>query len=117
MSPSLPVSRLIVLAKIASDWNKPNGLFVITPDQVDDFIFDLSVKKIHGVGRVTAGKLHKKGINTCGQLRQYSILELSRWFGSFGERLWSFPGGVMIVRFRPVDAGNRCLWNTRMIRI
>ncbi|WP_422448408.1 MULTISPECIES: DNA polymerase IV [unclassified Endozoicomonas] len=81
------------LAKIASDWNKPNGLFVITPEQADDFIFDLPVKKIHGVGRVTAGKLHKKGINTCGQLRQYSILELSRWFGSFGERLWELSRG------------------------
>lgn len=81
------------LAKIASDWNKPDGLFVITPDQVNDFIFDLPVKKIHGVGRVTAEKLHKKGIKTCGQLRQYSILELSRWFGSFGERLWELSRG------------------------
>ena len=81
------------LAKIASDWNKPNGLFVITPEQVDDFIFDLPVKKIHGVGRVTSEKLHKKGIKTCGQLRQYSILELSRWFGSFGERLWELSRG------------------------
>lgn len=81
------------LAKIASDWNKPNGLFVITPDQADDFIFDLPVKKIHGVGRVTAEKLHKKGIKTCGQLRQYSILELGRWFGSFGERLWELSRG------------------------
>ncbi|ELU03661.1 hypothetical protein CAPTEDRAFT_51331, partial [Capitella teleta] len=71
----------------------PNGLFVITPDQVNDFIFDLPVKKIHGVGRVTAEKLHKKGIKTCGQLRQYSILELSRWFGSFGERLWELSRG------------------------
>ena len=81
------------LAKIASDWNKPDGLFVVTPDQVDDFIFDLPVTKIHGVGRVTAAKLHKKNIQTCGQLRQYSVLELSRWFGSFGERLWSLSRG------------------------
>lgn len=81
------------LAKIASDWKKPNGLFVITPGEVDDFIFDLPVKKIHGVGPVTAEKLHKKGIKTCGQLRQYSILELSRWFGSFGERLWELSRG------------------------
>ncbi len=81
------------LAKIASDWNKPNGLFVITPDQVSNFIFDLPVKKIHGVGRVTAEKLYKKGIKTCGQLRQYSVLELSRWFGSFGERLWELSRG------------------------
>lgn len=81
------------LAKIASDWNKPDGLFVITPAQVEDFLFDLPVKKIHGVGRVTAGKLQQKGIMTCGQLRHYSILELSRWFGSFGERLWELARG------------------------
>ncbi|MGB1271405.1 MAG: DNA polymerase IV, partial [Endozoicomonas sp.] len=82
------------LAKIASDWNKPDGLFVITPDQVDHFIFELPVRKIHGVGKVTAGKLHKKGIETCGQLRQYSLPELSRWFGSFGERLWELSRGM-----------------------
>lgn len=81
------------LAKIASDWNKPNGLFVITMDQVDDFIFSLPVEKIYGVGLVTAGKLHKKGIKTCGQLRQYSVLELSRWFGSLGGRLWGLSRG------------------------
>lgn len=92
------------LAKIASDWNKPNGLFVITPDQVQDFIFDLPVKKIHGVGKVTAKKLQQKGIETCGQLRQYSPLELSRWFGSMGERLWEFSRGV---DHRPVETDRR----------
>ena len=81
------------LAKIASDWRKPDGLFVITPVQIEDFLFALPVTKIHGVGRVTAGKLQQKGIRTCGQLRQYSILELSRWFGSFGERLWELSRG------------------------
>ena len=81
------------LAKIASDWHKPNGLFVITPVQIEDFLFTLPVTRIHGVGRVTAGKLQQKGIKTCGQLRQYSIVELSRWFGSFGERLWELARG------------------------
>jgi DNA polymerase-4 len=45
------------LAKIASDWKKPNGLFVITPDQVEDFVSGLPVSKLHGVGKVTADKL------------------------------------------------------------
>ncbi|MGB0361226.1 MAG: DNA polymerase IV [Endozoicomonas sp.] len=81
------------LAKIASDWKKPNGIFVLTPEKIDDFIFELPVKKIHGVGKVTAEKLHKRGIKNCGQLRQYSILELSRWFGSFGEHLWMLSRG------------------------
>ena len=82
------------LAKVASDWNKPNGLCVIPPEKVDDFVFELPVDKLHGVGKVTAEKMHNKGIMTCGMLRQYSRLELSRWFGSFGERLWELARGV-----------------------
>ncbi|WP_252176065.1 DNA polymerase IV [Endozoicomonas sp. 4G] len=82
------------LAKVASDWNKPNGLCVITPDQVQDFVFELPVEKLHGVGKVTAQKLHSKGIMTCGMLRQYSPVELCRWFGRFGERLWELSRGV-----------------------
>lgn len=82
------------LAKIASDWRKPNGLFVITPDQVDDFVLALPVKKLHGVGKVTAAKLARLGINDCAQLRGHSILVLTKAFGSFGERLWSLARGI-----------------------
>ena len=82
------------LAKIASDWRKPDGLFVVTPDEVESFIFELPVKKIHGVGKVTAKKLDKRGITTCGQLRQYSKMELHHWFGSFGDRLWLLARGI-----------------------
>lgn len=92
------------LAKVASDWNKPRGLCVITPNEVQDFVFELPVEKIHGVGKVTAEKLHNKGILTCGQLRQYSRLELSRWFGSFGERLWELARGI---DDRPVETHRR----------
>ncbi len=92
------------LAKIASDWHKPDGLFVVTPDKAEAFIFDLPVKKIHGVGKVTARKLDKKGIKTCGQLRQYSRLELSQWFGSFGDQLWSLARGI---DHRPVKTDYR----------
>ena len=82
------------LAKIASDWRKPNGLFVITPDQVDDFVLALPVKKLHGVGKVTAAKLARLGINDCAQLRGHSVLVLTKAFGSFGERLWSLARGI-----------------------
>lgn len=92
------------LAKIASDWNKPNGLFVIPPAEVEDFVFELPVERIHGVGKVTAEKMHNKGIFTCGQLRQYSPLELCRWFGTFGERLWEMSRGV---DDRAVETGRR----------
>ncbi|MBV6750383.1 DNA polymerase IV [Pseudomonas chlororaphis] len=82
------------LAKIASDWKKPNGLFVITPDQVEDFVAGLPVKKLHGVGKVTADKLGRLGIVDCLQLREWNKLALVREFGSFGERLWGLARGI-----------------------
>ena len=82
------------LAKIASDWRKPDGLFVITPDQVDDFVLGLPVKKLHGVGKVTAAKMARMGINDCTQLREQSLLALTKAFGTFGERLWSLARGI-----------------------
>ncbi|GIZ13286.1 DNA polymerase IV [Pseudomonas sp. NCCP-436] len=82
------------LAKIASDWRKPDGLFIITPDQVDDFVAELPVSKLHGVGKVTADKLTRLGIRTCRDLREYNKLALIRDFGSFGERLWQLAHGI-----------------------
>lgn len=82
------------LAKIASEWNKPDGLFVITPAQVDDFVQALEVKRLHGVGRVTAEKLGRLGIRTCSDLREWHRLDLVREFGAFGERLWGLARGV-----------------------
>ena len=82
------------LAKIASDWKKPNGLYVITPDQVEDFVSQLPVSKLHGVGKVTADKLARLGIDDCLQLRDWNKLALVREFGSFGERLWGLARGI-----------------------
>jgi len=82
------------LAKTASEWNKPNGQFVLTPDKVDDFLNDLSIEKIYGVGKVTAAKLHHLGIKTCGQLRGKSRTELALEFGSFGEELYNLSRGI-----------------------
>lgn len=92
------------LAKIASDWKKPSGLFVITPAKMDDFILHLPVDKLHGVGKVTAAKLNQLGINTCYDLRQWSRSELLRDFGSFGERLWHLARGI---DERPVQTQRR----------
>lgn len=82
------------LAKVASDWNKPNGQFVITPDEVDSFVASLPVEKIFGVGKVTAKKMADRGITSCGDLQQYSRDQLIQYFGSFGERLFELSRGI-----------------------
>ncbi|WP_312935331.1 DNA polymerase IV [Pseudomonas sp.] len=82
------------LAKIASDWRKPNGLFVITPAEVEAFVSALPVARLHGVGKVTADKLSRLGIVTCEDLRPWARLALVREFGSFGERLWGLARGI-----------------------
>ncbi|MEO4049103.1 DNA polymerase IV [Pseudomonas sp. CAU 1711] len=92
------------LAKIASDWRKPNGLFVITPERVEEFVAALPVGKLHGVGKVTADKLGRLGIDSCLDLRDWSKLALAREFGSFGERLWNLARGI---DERPVRVDSR----------
>jgi DNA polymerase-4 len=92
------------LAKIASDWRKPNGLFVITPEQVEDFVAELPVNKLPGVGKVTADKLQRLGIGNCQHVRDWSKLHLVREFGSFGERLWNLARGIDA---RAVEADSR----------
>ncbi len=92
------------IAKIASDWRKPNGLFVVTPANMEEFLVHLPVHKLHGVGKVTTNKLHHLGINTCYDLRKWSRSELLREFGSFGEKLWHLARGI---DERPVQSPRR----------
>ncbi len=82
------------LAKVASDWNKPDGQFVITPNAIDDFIQELPVKRIHGVGKVTATKLQAMGINNCGDLQAYTPEQLEERFGRFGQQLYDYARGI-----------------------
>lgn len=82
------------IAKVASDWNKPDGQFVVRPQDVDAFVAALPVKKIFGVGKVTAGKLNRLGVNTCGDLRAWSVADLTREFGSFGASLHRLCRGI-----------------------
>lgn len=82
------------VAKIASDWNKPDGLFVVKPAAVDAFVAALPVERIHGVGKVTAAKLRRLGAETCGDLRPWSADRLHREFGAFGARLYKLCRGV-----------------------
>ena len=89
------------LAKIASDWNKPDGLFVIRPHEVEDFVAALPVKKLHGVGKVTAAKLQSLGAHTCADLRSWPPSDLQHHFGKFGERLYQLCRGIDRRRVSP----------------
>jgi DNA polymerase-4 len=82
------------IAKVASDWNKPNGQFVVRPRDVDAFVKALAVKKLFGVGKVTAAKLARLGVDTCGDLRSWALADLAREFGSFGAALYRLCRGI-----------------------
>ena len=82
------------LAKIASDWRKPNGLFVIQPAEVEEFLTPLPVGRIPGVGKVTEARLAKFGLRTAGEVRARSLEELQRSFGRYGQRLYELARGI-----------------------
>lgn len=89
-----------LIAKIASDLRKPNGQFEVSPEDVRVFMQSLPVRKIWGVGNVSAEKLERLGIKTCGQLQRYSRIELHRLFGKFGLDLFELCRGI---DSRPVE--------------
>jgi DNA polymerase-4 len=81
------------LAKIASDWKKPDGLFVIRPHEAEAFLEPLPVGKLPGVGRHTEGALEALGIRTVGDLRRFDLRALEKRFGRFGLRLSELARG------------------------
>ena len=82
------------LAKIASDWRKPDGLFVIRPNGIDAFLQPLPVGRIPGVGKVMECKLAAMGIATVGALGDVALAELERRFGRYGRRLYELARGI-----------------------
>jgi DNA polymerase IV len=82
------------LAKIASDWNKPNGICVIKPSQVQQFIQDLPLKKIPGVGKVMQEKLKLLQLQTLGDLQKIEQNILVQQFGKYGKRLFLYAQGI-----------------------
>ena len=82
------------LAKIASDWRKPNGLFVIQPAEVEAFLTPLPVGRIPGVGKVTEKRLEQLGIRTVGELREHELETLESAFGRYGLRLHGLARGL-----------------------
>lgn len=94
LTASAGVAPAKFLAKIASDWRKPDGLFVIKPHEVQDFLAPLPVARIHGVGKVMDGRLAELGIRTVGELRAFDAHELEARFGRYGRRLSELARGV-----------------------
>ena len=82
------------LAKLASDWKKPDGLFVIQPNEVDAFLLPLPVGKLPGVGKVNEEKLAKLGVETVGELRSIERSKLEQEFGRYGVRLYELARGI-----------------------
>jgi DNA polymerase IV len=82
------------LAKLASDWRKPDGLFVIQPEEVDAFLLPLPVGRLPGVGKVTGEKLAKLRIQTVGELRGLELSVLEHEFGRYGVRLYELARNI-----------------------
>jgi len=82
------------LAKIASDWRKPDGLFVIQPADVDAFLLPLPVGRVSGVGKVTEARLAKAGVRTVGDLHAFELPVLEGFFGRYGRRLYELARGI-----------------------
>ena len=91
---SAGVSYNKFLAKIASDYRKPDGLFTIAPKQIDEFVAGLPVERFFGIGAVTAEKMHRLGILTGADLRQWEESELVRYFGKAGHAYYGYARGV-----------------------
>lgn len=82
------------LSKIASDWRKPDGLMEIRPEDVEEFLTDLPVGKLPGVGKVTQERLEKLGIQVVGQIRNYGRAGMETAFGRSGLRLFELSCGI-----------------------
>ena len=94
LTASAGVSYCKFLAKVASDWRKPDGLTVIHPDRALDFISQLKIEKIWGVGQKTAEKMHRMGIFTGLDLRNTSLSRLTQEFGKMGQVFYDFSRGI-----------------------
>ena len=94
LTASAGVAPVKFIAKIASDLNKPDGQYVVTPEEVPDFVASLKLEKIPGVGKVTIQKLHERGLYVGKDVQDYDHHLLLQQFGKFGQSLWSRAHGI-----------------------
>lgn len=100
LTASAGISYNKLLAKIASDWCKPDGMTTIHPDRALDFIAQLKVEKLWGVGPRTAERMHYMGIFTGSDLRKVPLQRLTQVFGKMGRMYYDFARGIDL---RPVE--------------
>lgn len=102
LTASAGVSCNKLIAKIASDYRKPDGFLLVKPSDVAEFIADIDIRDIQGVGSVTAKKIERLKLGkTCRDLQQIGLIDMIRLFGSYGEKLYYFVRGI---DDRPVNA-------------
>ncbi len=89
------------LAKVASDWRKPDGLFVIKPNEAMDFLTSLAIERLPGVGKVTARKLSALGVRKVGEIRSVEVVDLQKHFGRYGVRLYELARGIDLSPVEP----------------
>ena len=101
LNASAGVSYNKFLAKIASDLNKPNGQAVILPEEAEEFLEKLPIKKFFGIGKVTAEKMSGLGIHTGKELKQFSLQYLTRKFGKSGIHYYNIVRGIHLSAVQP----------------
>ncbi|MBP1616394.1 MAG: DNA-directed polymerase [Bacteroidetes bacterium] len=94
LTASAGVSYNKFLAKIASDFRKPNGLFIIRPKDGEQFVETLEIERFFGVGKVTAEAMHQMGIKTGSDLKQFSEAQLTQAFGKAGHTFYLNARGI-----------------------
>ncbi len=94
LTASAGISSNKMIAKIASDWRKPNGQFEVCAEDIPAFIAALPVGRLSGVGRKMSEKLAALSVTTCAELQRFDHLELSRRFGKWGLELWELCRGI-----------------------
>lgn len=94
LTASAGIARNKLVAKIASEWNKPDGQHEVRPEEFDAFMAALPVGKLWGVGKKMAGKLASLGVVTCADLQKIDKIELAKRFGKWGLELWDLARGI-----------------------
>ena len=98
-SAGISVNKFV--AKIASDYNKPNGQKTVNPDEVEDFLENLDIKKFYGIGKVTKEKMYQHGIFTGKDLKSKTLDYLSQHFGKSGGFYYNIVRGIHYSEVKP----------------